>query len=222
MGGTYFRDGAYAGRRPRIAVSADGRAWSAPVPILSDGDWLWRVTRRESDGRAFGISYRLPRKTSGLSTLWRAATGEHYRELVRLPCSASRTRRRSDSERRIHDCPGQARSRTGESMDRDEPSAIHRLDLERCEALPGRAELSHRPGRGTLGAGRFIVRGKARTALARMTEEDIEPALFLPSGGDCSYPGMALEGGLLTLSYYSSHEGKASIYVAKVRVNTGK
>jgi hypothetical protein len=42
--------------------------------------------------------------------------------------------------------------------------------------------------------------------------------LKLPSGGDCSYPGLVWHDGLLWVSYYSSHEGKTSIYLAKVRL----
>lgn len=36
------------------------------------------------------------------------------------------------------------------------------------------------------------------------------------SGGDCSYPGMVIFNKVLWYSYYSSHEGKTSIYLAKV------
>ena len=40
----------------------------------------------------------------------------------------------------------------------------------------------------------------------------------LPSGGDNSYPGLVWHGGQLWVSYYSSHEGKTSIYLARVEV----
>ena len=46
----------------------------------------------------------------------------------------------------------------------------------------------------------------------RLTE-----ALKLPSGGDTSYAGLVWHDGLLWVSYYSSHEGKTSIYLARVR-----
>ncbi len=42
--------------------------------------------------------------------------------------------------------------------------------------------------------------------------------LQLPSGGDTGYPGLAVRGNVLCVSYYSSHEGKASIYLAKMRL----
>ena len=60
--------------------------------------------------------------------------------------------------------------------------------------------------------------GDAATVLARMTRENYEPALQLPSAGDCSYPGLVWHEGLLWMSYYSSHEGKASIYLARIRL----
>ena len=38
----------------------------------------------------------------------------------------------------------------------------------------------------------------------------------LPSGGDTSYAGLVEQDGSLWCSYYSSHEGKTSIYVAQL------
>ena len=47
----------------------------------------------------------------------------------------------------------------------------------------------------------------------------MQSLLQLPSGGDCSYPGMVWHDGLLWLSYYSSHEGRTGVYLAKVRLS---
>jgi hypothetical protein len=44
----------------------------------------------------------------------------------------------------------------------------------------------------------------------------INKIIELPSGGDTSYPGMLVYDGKLWYSYYSSHEGKTSIYLAKI------
>jgi hypothetical protein len=65
-------------------------------------------------------------------------------------------------------------------------------------------------------AGR-IYPGGAKTAVARMTAAgEYEPVLTLPSGGDNSYPGLVWHNDQLWMSYYSSHEGKSSIYLAKI------
>jgi hypothetical protein len=58
--------------------------------------------------------------------------------------------------------------------------------------------------------------------IARMQGASLAPALVLPSGGDCSYPGLAFFGGRLWVSYYSSHEGRTAIYLAIVRFAKGE
>lgn len=40
--------------------------------------------------------------------------------------------------------------------------------------------------------------------------------VLLPSGGDCSYPSMVVYDEQLWVCYYSSHEGKTSIYLSKI------
>jgi len=61
---------------------------------------------------------------------------------------------------------------------------------------------------------------KVRTGLCEVDVEKgrLTEILTLPSGGDTSYAGMVLHGGLLWISYYSSHEGRTSIYLAKVNL----
>ena len=61
--------------------------------------------------------------------------------------------------------------------------------------------------------------GTPVTALARMSRDAFDVALVLPSGGDNSYPGLVWHEERLWVSYYSSHEGKASIYIAQVDVS---
>ncbi len=62
--------------------------------------------------------------------------------------------------------------------------------------------------------------GKVRTSVCEVDAQQgtLTEKLTLPSGGDTSYAGMVLEDDMLWISYYSSHEGKTSIYLAKVRV----
>ena len=58
---------------------------------------------------------------------------------------------------------------------------------------------------------------KTEIALLDVDQKSLTPILQLPSGGDTSYPGLVWRDGVLWVSYYSSHEGKTSIYLAKVR-----
>jgi hypothetical protein len=70
-----------------------------------------------------------------------------------------------------------------------------------------------------LAAGRMHQDG-SHTALCYldMTNHTMTKLLKLPSGGDTSYPGLLWHNGLLYMSYYSTHEGKTSIYLAKLTI----
>ena len=59
---------------------------------------------------------------------------------------------------------------------------------------------------------------KPTTVLAHMGRDSYEPILTVPSGGDCSYPGLVWHDNLLWMSYYSSHEGKTSIYLVRIKI----
>jgi len=48
---------------------------------------------------------------------------------------------------------------------------------------------------------------------------EIESKILLPSGGDTSYPGMIFYKKDLWVMYYSSHEEKSVIYLAKIPIN---
>ena len=62
--------------------------------------------------------------------------------------------------------------------------------------------------------------GSARTSLCWIDVQQgtLQEFLKLPSGGDTSYAGMVWHQGQLWISYYSSHEQKSSIYLAKVTI----
>jgi hypothetical protein len=75
--------------------------------------------------------------------------------------------------------------------------------------------------------GRFVAAVRlydkvVRTAVCWLDPQagKLNESLTLPSGGDTSYAGLVLHDGLLWVSYYSSHEGKASIYLARVKIET--
>jgi hypothetical protein len=86
----------------------------------------------------------------------------------------------------------------------------------------GGPQLVKAPSGGPSGAwwacGRLFVGGKPQTVVCRLdvAAGKLIPAATLPSGGDTSYPGMVIHDGKLWVSYYSSHEGKTSIYLARL------
>jgi len=70
-------------------------------------------------------------------------------------------------------------------------------------------------------AGRDFPAG-AKTVFGALTATNATPLLTLPSGGDTSYPGLVWHDGVFWMSYYASHEGKASIYLARIRCRSSE
>lgn len=216
MGGSVYEGKKLLGRRPRVAFSKDGVEWTAPEKVLEEGDWLWRVTWH--DGVAWGTSYQFVGQERMLA-LYRSTDGLKYEKVTDL------------------DVPGHPNETTLRFLKDGRMVALVRREAGNRNGWIGVSEkpftrwkwteVPHRLGGpnfvvmddGTIWAGgRGRVGDDARMVIARMTPESYEPVLTLPSGGDCSYPGMVWHDGMLWVSYYSSHEGKSSIYLAKVKV----
>jgi hypothetical protein len=216
MGGTYARPGAGTQRQPRVAFSDDGLIWTRPQPILEEGDWLWRVTWRQS--RAYGISYRIQNARTWSIFLYESRNGTDYRRLCRLnvpgkPNEAT-IRFRADglAVALVRREGGDAACWIGSSrppyVDWKWRSAGMRV---------GGPDFVVTPQGGMWASCRIYDEGRPVTVIAKMMMDGLRPVLTLPSGGDCSYPGMVWHRGLVWVSYYSSHEERTSIYLAKVK-----
>lgn len=223
-GGSVYEGRRLVGRQPRVAFSKDGIAWTPTHRVLREGDWLWRVTWH--DGRAYGTSYRLveldktknPKDQDWTLALYSSPDGLHYDRITDLavPDNPNETTLRflpdGTMMALVRREGGNRRGWIGVSR---KPytqwtwhETKHRLGGPNFIVLPDDSIWA---------AGRSHV-GDVKTVLARMSPESYEPVLTLPSGGDCSYPGLAWHEGLLWMSYYSSHEGKSSIYLARIRL----
>ena len=53
-----------------------------------------------------------------------------------------------------------------------------------------------------------------------VAKSKVTPILELPSGGDCSYPGLLWHEGRLWMTYYSSHEKQTCIYLAQIDITS--
>jgi hypothetical protein len=219
-GGSVYESGKLVGRQPRVAFSKDGVDWTPTQRILSEGEWLWRVTWHQ--GRAYGVSYKAaPREEKDDNWLVRLVVsrdGIEYEQITVL------------------DVPGRPNETTLRFLNGGEMMALVRREGGNMNGWIGTSkppyknwrwhETQHRLGGpnfvqvpdGSLWAASRSYPGGARTVLAKFGPETYEPVLSLPSGGDCSYPGMVWHNGLLWVSYYSSHEGKTYIYLAKIRI----
>jgi hypothetical protein len=197
--------------------SANGQAWTEPVVIGDPNQWLWRTTWFKKT--AYSIGY----DTLGerFVRLYRSEDGRHFEPLVAtlfdegypnetsivfLPDRTALCLLRRDGN------PG-----TGKLGTAQPPyTAWQWKDVGMKIGGPHLLQLPD----GRLVAGVRLYDGTVRTSLCWVDPVTGKLTEFvkLPSGGDCSYPGLVWHQKLLWVSYYSSHEGKASIYLARVRL----
>jgi hypothetical protein len=216
-GAAALHQSAAAHHQSVVWFSADGRQWGEGVAVADPDFWLWRVTWHR--GTAFGFAYGTA--ADRFIRLYSSRDGLEFRPLA---------------------------ERVFEQGYPNESSIVFLNDdtalcLLRRDGQPNTAQLgtSRPPYRGwswrdlgvrvggphliALDDGRIVAAvrlydGRQRTSLCWLDRDtaSLTEFLALPSGGDTSYAGLVWHEGLLWVSYYSSHEGKTSIYLAKVRL----
>jgi hypothetical protein len=223
------------GRQPRVMFSADARKWTAPERVLEEGDWLWRLTWHE--GKAYGVSYnadaRKTKEAKDAAQSSKPAPPGPADWKLKLVSSSDGVK--YDLITHL-DVPGHPNETTLRFLPKGEMMALVRREGGNTFGWIGTSKPPYKEGRwqetkhrlggpnflplpdGSLWAVSRVYPGGARTALVRLTRDSYEPVLKFPSGGDTSYAGLVWHDGLLWVSYYSSHEGKTSIYLAKVRL----
>ena len=205
-----------------VCFSRDGKGWTKPHRVLGSWEWLWRVTwhGQTAYGVAYGWDPKAERNTKAYRAfLAKSDDGTAWEKVVDF------------------DVPNATEASL--AFDGDVLLCLQRRDGKPNSALLGRAEppytkwgwkdlgsyyggphLLRLPTGAWYASGRLIEKGRPHTAVNRLDVKagKLEPGLTLPSGGDTSYPGLVWHDGELWVSYYSSHEGKSNIYLARVRV----
>jgi len=234
VGGSVYEGKKCVGRQPRVMFSADAHQWTAPQRVLEPDEWLWRVAWHK--GRAYGASYNAAARNTPAAkdaadgksfdpgpADWKlklvvSDDGVHYETITHLevPGHPNETTLRFLADDRMialvrregGDRMGWIGTSRPPYVDWTWRATGHRFGGPNAIVLPNGSMWA---------AGRAYLPKKAATILARLGTETYEPALALPSGGDTSYPGLVWHDNRLWMSYYSSHEGKSSIYLAVIQ-----
>lgn len=204
-------------RRTLAWLSQDSRDWEGPLQAADDGMELGRVTWHLN--RAYSVGYS--RSGPGPVRLYSSGDGERF-----TVQADNLVPPRQDAE------AGLLFGRDGSALcllrgdGADSPAQLGKSrapykawswsGLNAAVAAPNMLELAD---------GRVIVAGSipgndARIALWWLDPErgTLREFLRLPSGEESGRPGLALHEGMLWVGYHSSHEGRAMIYLARVRL----
>lgn len=225
MGGSMYENGKLLGRKPHVSFSdRTGENFSAPEKINIDSeivswsDWTWRVTWFKKIG--YTVDYQIgPEEGKNPTILYLLKTkdGINYEKV---------------SEIELDGFPNETTLRF------DKKGTLFALIRRELEDKMGVLALSKPPYTSwnyiklnfRLGGPNFIFDKDEKLIVGSRAYEDgthtglfvgdksgnLKKVLRLPSGGDTSYPGLVLEKDKLMVSYYSSHEGKSAIYIAKI------
>ena len=196
--------------------SRDGRQWDQQNEVGDRGVWLWRTTWHK--GKAYGFGYGTRADNRGLR-LYTSDDGKSYDTLIANAFSEGYPNEASMVFRDDGTCYCLLR------RDGDAPSAQVGISRPpyREWTWKGLGHYIGGPALIRLPDGRFVAGtrlGNNRTSLCWLEPEAgrLKEFLRLPSGsGDTAYPGLVWHDDLLWISYYSDHEGKTSIYLAKVK-----
>lgn len=198
-----------------VFFSKDGRTWSAPQKIGAANDWLWRATWHKQ--QVLMVGYPTVAPNNGAARLYSSTDGRTFEQLI--------------PEFVKEGFPNESTvifQKDGTAL------CLVRRDAKGFNGLLGTARPPYKdwkwadvgariggPNFIELPNGRLIgvVRlydGKTRTSIVELNSNGgIKELEKLPSNGDSSYAGIQLHKGELWISYYSSHEGKTSIYLTR-------
>ena len=216
VGGTIYGHGDDGIRRSMVCLSEDGCRWTPWKQVVPDGHWLWRVTWHGSHG--YGVSKLGDGDIPKHGFLWRTEDGLAYEQVhaFSVPAMSETTLRFTPGDGAValsrRTGPGGGDAWVGSSA-----APYTEWTWKETDYSVGGPNFLIMPDGRLWATSRLLTEGPT-TALFRMTLDGIEPVLVLPSGGDTSYAGMVWHDGRLWLSYYSSHEEKPSIYLAKIRL----
>lgn len=225
MGGSDYVGRTLRSRLCQVSFSRNGKDYSDLTPVKIDekiktnSDWLWKVTWKGNT--AYGIVYQPDTGKEWGTALVASADGINYKLVSQLHIDGkpneSTIRFSGDTLYTI------LRREAGVNgvMGISSPPYADFEWIDLGLRLGGPEFQFDRDGKIMCGTRTYPGPGersgyKTEIIIFNKSGKELQ-RIPLPSGGDTSYPGMVLKGKKLWMSYYSSHEGKSSIYITCIK-----
>jgi hypothetical protein len=215
-------------RQSKAWFSTDVTNWTPAANIGDYNYWLWGTAWR--NGNVYSVGYG-PTNTSvadrdkRTTRLYESNDGTNFSALV--PSLTANSGLTGGGEtallfRNNGTAVALSRRDTGnfESLIGTSSRSLTEWNWHVIAERTGGPELIELPDGRIVAASRRFIGSQTTTALFWLDPSagTLTHFLTLPSGGDTSYAGMVWRDNLLWVSYYSSHEGKASVYVSQVQI----
>ncbi|MFO0913256.1 MAG: exo-alpha-sialidase [Pirellulales bacterium] len=196
--------------------STDGTNWSRRYEIGDPNFWLWRVTWH--DGKAYSIGYGCGKDQS--VRLYVSPDGKDFQPLVERLYDVGYP---NESSIVFHGhtawCLLRRDEQPNSGLIGTAQAPYTHWEWKDLGKQIGGPHLLQLPD-GRLVAVVRLYDNHVRTSVCWVdpVAGTLDESLSLPSGGDTSYAGLAWHDDRLWVSYYSSHEGQTSIYLAQVKI----
>jgi hypothetical protein len=226
MGGSVYDKGELKSISTYYSLAdPDGKKFSTPEPVVldpqigADFNWLWRVTWYDKTG--YGVVYQShvdgdPGKTKAF--LMKTDKGNEFELITELKIDGNpneaTVRFLSGAEMMIIARRGSddKLGMIGTSKAPYTDWTWNKLDIElggpNFDLIPINKVILGTRVTGPDGPYTALLMGKKN--------EPFVEVMKMASGGDTGYPGIYSIAGFVWMSYYSSHEGKSSIYYARI------
>ena len=203
-----------------VAFGNERLEFGSFTQVLERNDWLWQLTWHQGIG--YGVSYQTAKEAEKQIQLWETEDGLTYKRLNVFKHAGK------PNETVVRILPNGTMILLNRRNEPVSVSAMLGAAIYPYQDFVWKQVGYYLGGPNFLvfsdnelwAAGRLLYLSPyhytTKTALIRSTAEGFHRELILPSSGDTGYPGLVFHDGYLWVSYYSSHEGKAAIYVAKV------
>lgn len=216
MGGSKYAQEKLLSHNSYATFSNDGSTWTTIQSINLKNEWLWRVAWHGSNG--YSMAYSLTDLNDvdkpWFLKLFKTTDGLHFEFVCQMDIP------QDPAEAALQFLSDETMvaliRRDGVGLIAHAPPPYTQWKWKEIDYRLGGPNFLVFPGGQMWAASRLIDGENRRTILASMNLEKYEPLLQFPSGGDTGYPGMVYLEGKLYVSYYSSHEGKAAIYLAEL------
>ena len=223
IGGSVYVNEQLESMEPLVSFSDhEGKNFSNAQKIIiderirSDRDWLWRASWHE--GIAYATVYQ-SRGNESVLQLVRSRDGRNYEYITtfELAGKPNETTLRFTSDGQMVAIVRRESQSTKGFIGTSSPPYTN-WTWQELEARLGGPDLLILPDGGMIAGTRAYPQDqKNRMILAKVTlNGNFRKLVTLPSGGDCSYPALIIKDNILYVSYYSSHEEKTSIYLARL------
>jgi hypothetical protein len=197
-----------------VWLTNDLKTWDGPYDVADPDVWTWGIQWHKGVG--YSIGYGTIKRFVRLYTTKNGTEMDTHVSNLEVdsdyPNESSIVFAEDDTAYCLLRCTGPAQFGIAKPPYKD-------WQWKKIGVPVGGPKMIQLPDGRLIGGGR-LYDGGARTSLFWIDQNTgaLTEILKLPSGGDTSYPGMVLHEGILHVSYYSSHEGKTSVYLAKLKI----